>query len=263
MNKRLLQGGLVLFCLFALPSGCKKDKADRAKEELKVERKKREEGSEKYKEVLQSLAEEKKRAENLERVLMELGERLEKQGKPLPKEVDKLRAKEKEKQKEEAHEKGVEKLLELGNQFYSRGNYPAAREVYSSVLELGASDPTVYMRLGKCCIEAKEYDKAISFLENAVAQLKEKGTQEHLCSLYNNLGWLYTEKKKFKEAEKAYLEAIKLDPKYANAYYNLGLLYDLHLKDELGAIECFERYVELKGERSSAVKKRLAEIRQR
>ncbi|MFN3467356.1 MAG: tetratricopeptide repeat protein, partial [Candidatus Brocadiales bacterium] len=81
--------------------------------------------------------------------------------------------------------------------------------------------------------------------------------------LYNNLGWLYTEKKRFKEAEKVYLKAVQLNPKYANAYYNLGLLYDLHLKDDLGAIECFERYVELKGERTASVKKRLAEIRQR
>jgi tetratricopeptide (TPR) repeat protein len=119
------------------------------------------------------------------------------------------------------------------------------------------------MKLGRCCVDDKEYDRAILLFENAATQLEEKGEKEQLCPLYNNLGWLYTEKKKFKEAEKAYLKAVNLNPNYANAYYNLGLLYDLHLKDELGAIECFEKYVELKGERTASVKKRLAEIRQK
>ncbi len=266
-GKRLLYRGLLLACLFSVLPGCKKGEADKIKEELKVERKKREEISEKYKEALQSLAEERKRAENLERIVLELGEKLEKQGKVLPKEASEIRTKKREKEeakeREEAQEKTREKLLELGNQFYSKGNYPAAKEVYSSALELGVRDPLVYMRLGKCCIEANENDKAIPFLEEAVTQLEEKGDKEQLCPLYNNLGWLYIEKKKFKEAEKTYLKAIKLNPDYANAYYNLGLLYDLHLKDELGAIECFEKYIELKGERAAYVQKRLAEIKQR
>jgi tetratricopeptide (TPR) repeat protein len=261
MHKKLLQGGLAIFCLFFLASGCKKGEADRVKEELKTERKKREEISEKYKKSLKSLEEEKKRAENLEKVVMELAERLEKQGRLLPEETNKLGIK--EKKQSEISEKNVARLMELGNQFYSKGNYPAAKEVYSTALEMGAKDPMLYVRLGKCSIEAQEYDRAILLLENASTQLEEKGTKEQLCPLYNNLGWLYTEKKKFKEAERAYLKAIKLNPNYANAYYNLGLLYDRHLKDELGAIECFERYVELKGEETAFVQKRLAEIRKR
>ncbi|HHT9118972.1 MAG TPA: tetratricopeptide repeat protein [Candidatus Hypogeohydataceae bacterium YC41] len=265
MNKKLLYGGLFFVYLLLLPSGCKKGDADKVKEELKLERKKREETSEKYKEVLKSLAEEQKRAESLERILMELGERLKKQGKLLPEEASKLNKLKTKREKEESQEqeKAVEKLLDLGNQFYSKGDYAAAKEVYSSGLELGAKGPAVYMGLGKCCIEAKEYDRAISLLENAATQLEEKGENDRLCPLYNNLGWLYTMKGEFKEAEKVYLKAIKLNPNYANAYYNLGLLYDLHLKDEMGAIECFEKYIELKGERSDSVQKRLAEIKQR
>ncbi len=261
MRKTLLQGGLIFLLLLFLPFGCKKGEADKIKEELKEERKKREESSEKYKEALKSLAEEKKRAESLERILVELGGRLEKQGKPLPLELKKLSAK--QTKGGESGEKAVAKLLELGNQFYSNGNYPAAKEVYSTALEVGAGDPTLYMRLSKCCIEAQEYDRAIDFLKSAMVLLEEKGEKEKLCSVYNNLGWLYTEKGKHKEAETSYLKAIKLDPNHTNAYYNLGLLYDLHLGDELGAIECFEKYIALKGERAALVEKRLAEIRQR
>lgn len=261
MHKKFLQGGLVLFCLFLFLTGCKKGEADKVKEELKEERKKRQENSEKYKEALKSLEEEKKRAESLEKILVELGERLDKQGKLLPEEARKLTIKDKE--QKETQEKNVARLIELGDQFYYKGNYPAAKEVYSTALEMGAKGPILYMRLGKCCIEAKDYDKAIILLENAATQLEEKGTKDHLCPLYNNLGWLYIQKGKFREAEKSYLKAMELNPNYANAYYNLGLLYDLHLKDELGAIESFEKYIELKGEKDSYVQKRLTEIRQR
>ncbi len=54
---------------------------------------------------------------------------------------------------------------------------------------------------------------------------------------------------KFAEAEAAYRRAIEADPDYAPAHFNLGILYDLYLQQPKPALEQFERYVAIAGER--------------
>ena len=49
-----------------------------------------------------------------------------------------------------------------------------------------------------------------------------------------NLGFIYTNQKRYKEAEASYLKAIESNPKNSNAYNNYGLL----LRDDL------ERYTD-------------------
>lgn len=259
----ILGAGLALLLCVA-PPGCGKTDTDKLKDELKAERKKREESSEKYKEALNDLAEERRRSQSLESLLVKLGEGLEEEGKPVPETLTRaVKKKDDTRGKESDSSKSVEKLHQLGDNFYAKGNYDAARELYTAAMDLGVEDEYLQLRLGKCLIAAGEYDKAIPLYEKAIKKLEEKGSKEKLCQASNNLGWLYTQKGRYKEAENTYLKALKIDPNYANAYYNLGLLYDKHLKDEIGAIECFERYIALKGDRSAFVQKRLTEIRER
>lgn len=257
---------LIYFALVLsfLSSSCRKADTEGLKEELKAERKKREENAERYKEALAELVEQKKRAENLERLLFSLVERLEGEGKDLPEEVVRFKGKKtKEVKKEGLPTKTLERLVQLGDELYSKAQYAAAKEVYTTAQELGASEPSLYLRLGACLISLGEYPRAVALHQAAAEALEQAAQKEKACQAYNNLGWLYIQQKQYKEAEKAYLRAIKLEPSYANAYYNLGLLYDEHLNDDMGAIECFERYIALKGERATHVEKRLAEIRQR
>ncbi|MEK7088833.1 MAG: tetratricopeptide repeat protein, partial [Patescibacteria group bacterium] len=42
---------------------------------------------------------------------------------------------------------------------------------------------------------------------------------------HNNLGLIYANKNKLKEAEEEYKKELEINPYYDNAYYNLGLLY--------------------------------------
>lgn len=271
-NKRkdspLIISTVFLALLFPSLCGCGKGDVNKLKQELKSEKEKREENAKKHKEALNQLAQEKKRSKYLEGLLLTLGERLEKEGKSLPEELAQLRKEktnknEKKLEEDPAQKKAVEKLVTLGDDFYSGGDYAAAIEVYTSATEIETEDVNLYSSLGRAFIKSSQYDNAIPVYEKIVKMLGKHGPKEQLRQAYNNLGWLYTQNKRYNEAELAYLRAIKADPNYANAYYNLGLLYDLHLDDELAAIEALEKYIELNGERSNWARKRLKEIRER
>ncbi|MCQ4575509.1 MAG: tetratricopeptide repeat protein [Candidatus Brocadiales bacterium] len=263
----IISAALLTFFVFILP-GCGRGDVGDLKEKLKREKAKRQENSEKYKEALRKFSEERKRVKQLEDLLVALGERLEEEGKSFPDELAKLREKKIEsrqanQEQEPDPKKAVGRLIKLGDELYAKGEYPAATEVYTSAIEIETEDTDLYHRLGRSFIKTSQHDKAIPVYEKVVKMLGKNGPTEKLRQAHNNLGWLYTQKNRFNEAELAYLRAIKADPGYANAYYNLGLLYDLYLEDEIGAIEAFEKYIELKGQKSDSVRKRLREIRER
>lgn len=55
-----------------------------------------------------------------------------------------------------------------------------------------------------------------------------------------------------KEAEKLYLAALDGDDTYANAHYNIALLYDIYLQDIEKAIKHYKRYTELTENKDTA-----------
>ena len=64
----------------------------------------------------------------------------------------------------------------------------------------------------------------------------------------NQLGMLLRRNGKFLEAEAAYLKAITASPDYALAHYNLGVLNELYLQRLDSALYHFERYQEIVGD---------------
>jgi tetratricopeptide (TPR) repeat protein len=68
---------------------------------------------------------------------------------------------------------------------------------------------------------------------------------------------------RFKEADTAYQRAVQIDPNYANAYLNLGVLCDLYLQQPQRALEAFERYLELNGQADPKVKGWVTELKAR
>lgn len=63
--------------------------------------------------------------------------------------------------------------------------------------------------------------------------------------LHHNLGCVYRQAGRAAEAEKAYLEAIRLDPGAADSQLGLGLLYESDLNQPEKARACFERFLAL------------------
>ena len=88
---------------------------------------------------------------------------------------------------------------------------------------------------------------------DAVAAYEKIPAAERTAPVQNRLGIAYRLLNKLKEAETAYKDAIKSDPKYADAYNNLGALY--YSRKSFGQAERqFRRALEADAENSSARK---------
>ena len=82
---------------------------------------------------------------------------------------------------------------------------------------------------------------------------------------YNELGILRRQQGQFDDAESAYLKSIELDPDYALAFLNLGVLYDLYQRRFDDALENYERYVKISRDEAvnAEVEKWIVDLRRR
>lgn len=79
----------------------------------------------------------------------------------------------------------------------------------------------------------------------------------------NYLGILSREDGRFEEAHSFYLLALTLEPDYALAHYNLGILFDLYLGKPAEALAHYQRYQDLTGDRDETVRKWIVDLRRR
>ena len=78
----------------------------------------------------------------------------------------------------------------------------------------------------------------------------------------NQLGMLLRRQGKFDDAEAAYLRAVEKQPDYALAHYNLGVLNELYLQRLGPALSHFEQYQALTGE-DKQVEKWIVDLKRR
>lgn len=97
-----------------------------------------------------------------------------------------------------------------------------------------------YANKGVIFSKRKMYDKAESYF------LKALDKNAKLVQARNHLAVVYRIKGKFKQAKAMLDAAIVTDPYYANAYYNLGILYELYLQVPEKALENYQLYLDLK-----------------
>jgi len=80
---------------------------------------------------------------------------------------------------------------------------------------------------------------------------------------YNEIGMMSRREGKFDEARRYYAKALDLDPNYAYAHLNIGILYDLYLQDTAKAMQHYQRYRELTPSEAGTVTKWIADLQQR
>lgn len=85
----------------------------------------------------------------------------------------------------------------------------------------------------------------------AAGQLAVQHAPDNPDSFYT-LGLIYEKRGSFAEAERALLQALKVNAGYQDVYFSLGTLYADHLKDQPKSVEAFRRYLELGGSHSQA-----------
>jgi len=69
---------------------------------------------------------------------------------------------------------------------------------------------------------------------------------------YFTLGLIYQRKGQFPDAERAFLQALKVNPNYSDVLLSLGDLYAEDLKDQKKAVEAYRRYLETGGAENRA-----------
>jgi len=97
-----------------------------------------------------------------------------------------------------------------------------------------------FFQIGNLFAEARRYDEALEALRMSLKFWPDS------AKTHSNLGEVYRRMKRFREAEAAFLKALSHDEKYADAQYNLGILYDNHLGDQRKAARHYRAYLRLR-----------------
>ncbi len=94
---------------------------------------------------------------------------------------------------------------------------------FTSTLEEGATkfptEPYFVQTLINVYLNSGDYDKAVVYLDEAIRQEPDK------AQYYELKGKIYESKKDMKEALACYKKALEIDPYYADAWANIGIIY--------------------------------------
>ncbi len=125
---------------------------------------------------------------------------------------------------------------------------------------LAQSNPELggpHANLGVLYRQAGKFDDSIAALERAVKASPDQP------AYFNQLGISYRHAGQFAKARSAYERALELDPNHAAAQLNVGILFDLYLRDSARALEAYERYAQLSGGKDAAVAKWVTDLKNR
>jgi tetratricopeptide (TPR) repeat protein len=143
----------------------------------------------------------------------------------------------------------------LGMVYHMQGKNKEAEAALKKAQELNPSDTCALNQLGRVYYDQERYQEAIEVFQK---QINLNPTAIN----YHYLGASYSYLDKFKEAREAYLEALRVNPKYTTVYVYLGhASYRLGLYTE--AIESYRKAIKAKpNDVVARVSLGLTEIRQ-
>ena len=125
---------------------------------------------------------------------------------------------------------------------------------------LTQSDPELagpHANLGLLARQANHLPEAVAELEKATT------LAPGMAVAWNQLGLAYRQSGEFTKARDAYGHALAIDPNYATAVLNLGVLDDLYLGDSARALELYTRYLALTPAGDPVVTKWVADVKNR
>lgn len=147
------------------------------------------------------------------------------------------------------HDEGLESVAQEALPEYVRALKAMREQEYQKAIIMLQSLSSRYPRLsgplvnqGIAHMELEEYEDA----EDALKQALDVNSRNPYA--HNALGVALREQGKFDRAREHYENAIELDPKYARAHFNMGVLAELYLQDLRLALEHFRIYQNLQSE---------------
>ena len=112
-------------------------------------------------------------------------------------------------------------MFDIGLVYYYRGRYDQAVEYLQRAIRLKPGYAPAINSLGNTYSEMGEWDKAIEAYERIIEDAFY-GTPHFALS---NMALAYYQKKELDQAERYFLEALKMNPDFINALAGLGILY--------------------------------------
>ncbi len=108
----------------------------------------------------------------------------------------------------------------LGRIYLARQEKDKAKDNFQIAVKLRSDYPEAHMALGILALEEKDYETAITHFK--IAAENELFREAHIA--WNNLGWVYLQMGREKEAEQALERSLVLNPNFCMTYCNLGEL---------------------------------------
>ena len=125
-------------------------------------------------------------------------------------------------------------------------------------LSLDAPDkPRLFTNLGLAHFRLHQAELAEQAFQQAIARNPDDAVA------HNHLGILQRRQGRFDDALLEYQRAIEIDSKYARAYLNLGILFDLYLQDLDKALQQYRKYQDLTSEENTQVAGWIVDIERR
>ena len=93
----------------------------------------------------------------------------------------------------------------------------------------------------------KEFNKNKTEKDQIASQLKQtrEELEKEIMKLHYNLGLVYDQGRRYKEAAAEYEKALKIVWDDPDIHYNLGIIYDEHIYDKKKALKHYQAYLEL------------------
>lgn len=113
-----------------------------------------------------------------------------------------------------------------GNAYYTKGQYDRTVQDFSEAIKLDGSRADRYYGRGRAYRSLGEYDKAIADFSTAIAGFDpSKYPAFYKRDYFNSRGGAFLSKKEYDLALADYDDAIRVDPLYADSYYNRSFAY--------------------------------------
>ncbi|MBI5412709.1 tetratricopeptide repeat protein [Candidatus Peregrinibacteria bacterium] len=130
-------------------------------------------------------------------------------------------------------------LVKKAEMAISKKQWITAKQILIQAIAMAKNEIVAGLKLASVYQQCNELNKA----ENLYRRLLE--AHPNYADIYSNLGQIFTQKKKYKEAITTYARAVDLDEKNDQNLIALGKLYVI-LRHYDSAIECFKRATLLK-----------------
>jgi tetratricopeptide (TPR) repeat protein len=148
-------------------------------------------------------------------------------------------------------------LYDLAITTAKEGQTNESIDFFRQLIDIDNEYKHAHTNLGLQLFNKKDYKLAQSEFLIAIEQDKKDAIA------YNHLAIMERQQGLFEQAKQHYLLALEINPEYANAHLNLGILLDIYLQQWDKALAHYQKYQELTGAKDENVEKWIADLQRR